>query len=60
MPGSPYLENPPRGLMTWRRLILLALPTFTAMTAIAIWQDLLLEWLGTFIATIFIAAFIRR
>ena len=46
--------------MTWRRLTLLALPTFTAITAIAIWQDLLLEWLGTFIATIFIAAFIRR
>ena len=60
MPGSPYLDKPPKGLVTWPRLIMIVLPTFTAITAMAIWQGLLLQWLGTFTAAVFIAAFIRR
>ncbi len=60
MPGSPYLEKPPKGLLTWPRMILIALPTFTAITAVAIWTGLLLEWLGTFTAAVVISAFIRR
>lgn len=60
MPGSPYLDKTPKGLLTWPKLIMIALPTFAALTAVAIWQDLLIEWLGTFSAVVFISAFLRR
>ena len=44
MPGTPYLEKPPEGLMTWPQLLKISLPILTAFTAVAWWNNALLEW----------------
>ena len=44
MPGTPYLEKEPRGLLTWPKLLKIGIPILTALTAVAWWNELLLEW----------------
>ncbi len=44
MPGTPYLEQPPQGLMTWPKLLKISVPIITAFTAVAWWNEVLLEW----------------
>jgi hypothetical protein len=44
MPGTPYLEEKPRGLLTWPKLLKISIPILTALTAVAWWNELLLEW----------------
>ena len=44
MPGTPYLENAPEGLMTWPKLLKISLPILSALTAVAWWNDVLIEW----------------
>jgi len=45
MPGSPYLEEPPKGLLTWPVLLRMTVPTLSALTIAAWWTDFLLEFL---------------
>ena len=45
MPGSPYLEEPPQGLLTWPALLRMAVPTLLALTIAAWWTGFLLEFL---------------
>lgn len=60
MPGSPYLEEPPKGLWTWPKIIKLAGPTILAISIVAAWNGLLIEWM--IFATIGLAssALLRR
>ncbi|MBT4408090.1 MAG: hypothetical protein HOC79_09500 [Euryarchaeota archaeon] len=60
MPGSPYLEEPPKGLWTWPRIMKIAGPTVVVISVVAAWNGLLLEWM--IFATIGFAssAFLRR
>ena len=44
MPGTPYLEEEPQGLLTWPKLLKISIPILTALTAVAWWNELLLEW----------------
>ena len=44
MPGTPYLEQPPQGLMTWPKLLKIGLPIIAVFTAASWWYDVLLEW----------------
>ena len=44
MPGTPYLEEEPRGLLTWPKLLKISIPILTALTVVAWWNELLLEW----------------
>ena len=44
MPGTLYLENAPEGLMTWPKLLKISLPILSALTAVAWWNGVLLEW----------------
>ena len=44
MPGTPYLEQPPQGLMTWPKLLKIGLPIITVFTVASWWYDVLLEW----------------
>ena len=37
MPGSPYLEEPPKGLLTWPVLLRMTVPTLLALI-IAAWR----------------------
>ena len=60
MPGTPYLEKPPEGLMTWPKLLKISLPILTAFTAVAWWYNALLEW-GIFLTIgLTVSFFMRR
>ena len=45
MPGSPYLEEPPKGLLTWPVLLRLMIPTFSILAIASWWMGYLLEFL---------------
>jgi len=60
MPGSPYLKEPPPGLITWPKLLLIITPALFAFTAVALWQDLLNEWLGLLTIILLLAFLLRR
>jgi len=45
MPGSPYLEEPPKGLITWPVLLRVTIPTLIALAVAAWWTGFLLEFL---------------
>lgn len=59
MPGTPYLENAPEGLMTWPKLLKISLPILSALTAVAWWNDVLLEW-GVFLTIGLTISFLTR
>ncbi len=45
MPGSPYLEDKPRSLLTWPYLMKRAIPLMIVSTFGAYWLGYLVEWL---------------
>ena len=45
MPGSPYLDEPPKGLLTWPVLLRLMVPTFSILGVASWWMGYLLEFL---------------
>ena len=59
MPGTPYLEQPPEGLMTWPKLLKISLPIITVLTVASWWYDVLLEW-GIFLTLGLTIAFLVR
>tara|TARA_Y100001958_G_C21032628_1_gene405098 strand:+ start:220 stop:411 length:192 start_codon:yes stop_codon:yes gene_type:complete len=59
MPGTPYLENAPEGLMTWPKLLKISLPILSALTAVAWWNEVLLEW-GIFLTLGLTISFLSR
>ena len=59
MPGTPYLEEAPRGLMTWPKLLKISIPILGSLTAVAWWNDVLLEW-GIFLTLGLVVSFISR
>ena len=44
MPGSPYLEKPPSGLVTWPKILMVGIPSISALTLVALWKDVMFEW----------------
>ncbi|MBT7245350.1 MAG: hypothetical protein HN874_07890 [Euryarchaeota archaeon] len=59
MPGTPYLEQAPQGLMTWPKLLKISVPVLSSLTAVAWWNDVLLEW-GVFLTLGLVVTFIIR
>ena len=59
MPGTPYLEEAPKGLMTWPKLLKISIPILGSLTAVAWWNDVLLEW-GVFLTLGLVVTFIIR
>ena len=59
MPGTPYLENAPEGLMTWPKLLKISLPILSALTAVAWRNGVLLEW-GIFLTIGLTISFLTR
>ena len=59
MPGTPYLENAPEGLMTWPKLLKISLPILSALSAVAWWNDVLIEW-GIFLTIGLTISFLTR
>ena len=60
MPGSPYLDEPPKGLMTWPRLLKLSVPLAVVGMVAAVYVDAVFEVLAVFTGVLFITAFVRR
>ena len=60
MPGSPYLDEPPKGLMTWPRLLKLAVPLTVVGMVAAVYLDAVFQVLAVFTGVLFITAFVRR
>ena len=60
MPGSPYLDEPPKGLMTWPRLLKLTVPFAVVGMLAAVYLDAVFQVLAVFTGVLFIAAFVRR
>ena len=59
MPGSPYLEEPPSGLVTWPKILMIGVPSVSAISLVAWWQDILLEW-GVFLTIGLTISFLMR
>jgi hypothetical protein len=59
MPGSPYIETP-EGLLTWPKLLRLVIPTFSVIFAVALWKNLVVEFVVISIIIAFIIAYIRK
>ena len=60
MPGSPYLDVPPKGLMTWPRLLKLSVPLAVVGMVAAVYVDAVFQVLAVFTGVLFITAFVRR
>ncbi len=60
MPGSPYLDEPPKGLMTWPRLLKLTVPLAVVGMVAAVYLDAVFQVLAVFTGVLFITAFVRR
>ena len=60
MPGSPYLDEPPKGLMTWPRLLKLTVPFAVVGMLAAVYLDAVFQVLAVFTGALFILAFARR
>ena len=60
MPGTPYLEEPPQGLLTWPKLLKISIPILVSITAVAWWNDLLLEWGILLTLGLTVSFFMRR
>ena len=60
MPGSPYLDEPHKGLMTWPRLLKLTVPFAVVGMLAAVYLDAVFQVLAVFTGVLFITAFVRR
>ena len=60
MPGSPYLDEPPKGLVTWPRLLKLTVPLTVVGMVAAVYLDAVFQVLAVFTGVLFITAFVRR
>jgi hypothetical protein len=60
MPGSPYLDEPPKGLMTWPRLLKITVPFAVVGMVAAVYLDAVFQVLAVFTGGLFITAFVRR
>ena len=60
MPGSPYLEEPPPGLLTWPSLLRMFGPPVIAFLAACWYSGVLFEALIIMTLTLFFIAWWRR
>ena len=60
MPGSPYFENKPAGLLTWPDLLKLTIFIITPLTFLIYWLGYLLEWLLIITVISCLRIFVKR
>ena len=60
MPGSPYFDEPPKGLLTWPRLLKMTAPIAVFGLVGAVYLDAVFGALAVFTGVVFITAFTRR
>ena len=60
MPGSPYLDEPPKGLWTWPRLLRVAGVPLTVFLGACAYYRVLVEALAIITATVLVATWLKR
>ena len=60
MPGTPYLEEPPKGLLTWPKLLQMAVPTLVALGVASWWNGYLLHFFILVTISLTLTLFLRR
>jgi len=60
MPGSPYFDETPKGILTWPKLLKIGIP-IAAISILAGWHfDILIELMLVVTAVLTLLAIIRR
>ena len=60
MPGSPYFDESPKGLLTWPKLLKIGLPILLLVFLAGYYFDILLEVMLTATLLLGVTAVIRR
>ena len=60
MPGSPYFDGTPKGILTWPKLFTIALPIAVVFAIIAWQNEILVEGILAITIGLLILAAIRR
>ena len=60
MPGTPYLEEPPKGLLTWPKLLQMTVPTLLAIGIASWWNGYLLHFFILITISLTLTLFLRR
>ena len=60
MPGSPYLDQPPKGLLTWPKLLRLAGLTLLAFLSASAYYGVLFEALVIITLTMLVVNWLAR
>ncbi len=60
MPGSPYLDEPPKGLLTWPRVLRFSIPALLVTSSLALAFDVVFETLIGITVLLTMTALIRR
>ncbi len=60
MPGTPYLEKPPDGLLTWPKLLKILIPGLSIILIVAWWKGFLLESGIIILILLYVSFLIRR
>ncbi|MCH1423260.1 MAG: hypothetical protein L7U62_07220 [Candidatus Poseidoniaceae archaeon] len=60
MPGSPYIEKPPKNLLTWRRLLSFSIPSLLITVSLATFYGVLFEMLVAFTFFFALTALFRK
>ena len=60
MPGSPYFDGAPKGILTWPKLLKIGLPIMSIAILIGWRLDLLIEILLSITIALVLAALIRK
>ena len=60
MPGSPYLDEPPKKLTTWRRVLSFSIPALLLSIFLAVTYDLVMEMMIACTAFLTFTAILRK
>ena len=60
MPGTPYLEKPPDGFLTWPKLLKILIPCLSIILIVAWWKGFLLESGIVILILLYVSFLIRR
>lgn len=60
MPGSPYLDEPPKKLTTWKKVLSFSIPTLLVSIFLAVMFDLVMEMMVAFTVFFTLTAILRK
>ena len=60
MPGSPYLDEPPKKLTTWKRVLSSSIPTLLVSIFLAVTYDLVMEMMIAYTVFFTLTAILRK